>query len=82
MKQCVYILLTLWTALLLTFIFVDAQTSGNKKQHNKALQLTARKPDSQEIFSFSLNADRAPQLKAKVSFRVGHNGRISKCLKA
>jgi hypothetical protein len=34
-------------------------------QHNNALQLTARQRASQAIF-FSLNADRAPQLKAIV----------------
>ena len=35
-------------------------------QPNKALQLTARQHASQVALSFSLNADRAPQLKAVV----------------
>jgi hypothetical protein len=33
---------------------------------NKALQLTAREHVSQVPFTFSLNVDRAPQLKASV----------------
>jgi hypothetical protein len=35
-------------------------------QSNKALQLTARQHVSQVTYSFSLNAARAPQLKASV----------------
>jgi len=33
---------------------------------NKALQLTARSMFLKQLLSFSLNADRAPQLKASV----------------
>jgi hypothetical protein len=57
----------IWFDCLLKDLGVETHAHYPRGAHNKALQLTARQHASQVTSLFSLNADRAPQLKASVS---------------